>query len=112
LTFGSGSGSALGSLGISLGFLDEYPNTTLENIRTMINSSYGMASVLLRPTRATQQGEPYSPFLQIEPAMAYQYGLPLLLVIEDGFPAGGIWGGAGQLAPFTPIVWLFLVLYW
>ncbi|GEB33362.1 MULTISPECIES: hypothetical protein [Brevibacillus] len=91
---------------------EQYPNTTLENIRTMINSSYGMASVLLRPTRATQQGEPYSPFLQIEPAMAYQYGLPLLLVIEDGFPAGGIWGGAGQLAPFTPIVWLFLVLYW
>lgn len=37
--------------------------------------------------------------------MAYQYGLPLLLVIEDEVQAGGIWGGAGQLAPFTPIVW-------
>jgi hypothetical protein len=74
---------------------EQYPNTTLENIRTMIKSSYGMASVLLRPTGPTSQGEPYSPFLQIEPAMGFQYGLPLLLVIENGVQAGGLWGGAG-----------------
>ena len=55
--------------------------------------------------RGPRRGRTVLAFLQIEPAMAYQYGLPLLLVIEDGFPAGGIWGGAGQLAPFTPIVW-------
>ncbi|WP_232713351.1 hypothetical protein [Bacillus xiapuensis] len=84
---------------------EEYPNTTLENIRTMIHSSYGLAAALLKPVRATPQGEPYSPFMQIEPSMGFQYGLPLLLVIEDGVQAGGIWGGAGPLAPFTPIVW-------
>ncbi|WP_432776075.1 hypothetical protein AAFJ72_03520 [Brevibacillus gelatini] len=84
---------------------DQYPNTTLENIRTMINSSYGTAAVLLKPTRSTSQGEPYSPFLQIEPTMAFQYGLPLLLVKQDTIAAGGVWGDAGPLAPFTPLTW-------
>lgn len=83
---------------------EEYPDTTLENIRTMVNSSYGLAAALLVPTGPTAQHETYSPFLQIEPAMAYQYGLPLLLVIENAMQgqAGGVWNG---LAPFTPIVW-------
>ncbi len=84
---------------------DQYPNTTLENIRTMINSSYGTAAVLLRPTGSTAQGEPYSPFLQIEPSMALQRGLPLLLVKQSTIPAGGIWGDAGPLAPYTPLIW-------
>lgn len=85
---------------------DEYPDTTLENIRTMVNSSYGLAAALLVPDRPVEgTGEPYSPFLQIEPAMGYQYGLPLLLVIESGMEkkASGVW--SGQTAPFTPIVW-------
>ncbi|WP_028545638.1 hypothetical protein [Paenibacillus taiwanensis] len=85
---------------------DEYPDTTLENIRTMVNSSYGLVAALLVPTGPTSpQGEPYSPFLQIEPAMGYQYGLPLFLVAERAMldRAGGIW--SGQTAPFTPIVW-------
>lgn len=64
-----------------------------------------MAAALLHPNSPTGQGKPYSPFLQIEPSISYQYGLPLLLVIENGVQAGGIWGGAGQLAPFTPVVW-------
>ncbi|GEB32223.1 MULTISPECIES: hypothetical protein [Brevibacillus] len=84
---------------------DQYPNTTLENIRTMINSSYGAAAALLKPTSATGQGEPYTPFLQIEPSMALQYGLPLLLVKQDTISAGGIWGDAGPLAPYTPLTW-------
>ena len=89
---------------------DQFPNTTLENVRTIVKSSYGMAAALLIPTGPTSSGEPYSPFLQIEPAMAYQYGLPLLLVIENSIQAkavqaGGVWGGGGQLAPFTPVVW-------
>lgn len=84
---------------------DQYPNTTIENIRTMINSSYGTAAALLKPTRPTGQGEPYSPFLQIEPSMAFQYGHPLLLVKQDTISAGGIWGDAGPLAPFTPLTW-------
>lgn len=84
---------------------EQYPDTTLENIRTIVNSSYGLAAALLVPARPTDKGEPYSPLLQIEPAMAYQYGLPILLVIENAMlnKAGGIW--TGQLAPFTPIVW-------
>ncbi|GED68229.1 hypothetical protein BRE01_19310 [Brevibacillus reuszeri] len=84
---------------------DQYPNTTLENIRTMINSSYGTIAALLKPTRATGQGEPYSPFLQIEPSMSLQYGLPLILVKQDTISAGGIWGDAGPLAPYTPLTW-------
>jgi len=84
---------------------DQYPNTTLENVRTVVNSSYGLAAVLLKPTSSTGQGEPYSPFLQIEPSMGYQHGLPLLLVKQDTILAGGIWGDGGPLAPFTPLVW-------
>ncbi|OIK11329.1 hypothetical protein BIV59_12540 [Bacillus sp. MUM 13] len=84
---------------------EQYPDTTLENIRTMVNSSYGLAAALLVPNGPTDKGEPYSPLLQIEPSMAYQRGLPLLLVIERPMQdrADGIW--TGQLAPFTPIVW-------
>lgn len=85
---------------------DQYPDTTLENVRTLVNSSYGMAAALLVPDRPTDpQNEPYSPFLQIEPAMAYQRGLPLLLVIESDMQkrAGGVWTGQG--APFSPLVW-------
>lgn len=84
---------------------DQYPNTTLENIRTIINSSYGTASVLLKQTSPTAQREPYSPFLQIEPSMAFQYGHPLLLVKQNSIKAGGIWGDGGPLAPFTPLIW-------
>ncbi|WP_378125323.1 hypothetical protein [Cohnella faecalis] len=84
---------------------DQYPNTTLENIRRIIKSSYGMTAALLKPTGPTALGEPYSPFLQIEPSMAYQYGLPLLLVKESTILAGGVWGDAGPLAPFTPLIW-------
>lgn len=84
---------------------DDYPNTTLQDIRTMVNSSYGLAAALLKPTRPTTPNDLYSPFLQIEPSMAYQYGLPLLLVRQYSFVAGGIWGGSGPLAPFTPLEW-------
>lgn len=84
---------------------DQFPDTTLENVRRIIKSSYGTAAVLLKPTRSTPQGEPYSPFLQFEPSMAYQYGHPLLLVKQSTIRAGGIWGDAGPLAPFTPLTW-------
>ncbi|RJX40398.1 hypothetical protein D3P09_10030 [Paenibacillus pinisoli] len=84
---------------------DQYPNTTLENVRRIVKSSYGTAAVLLKPTGPTGLGEPYSPFLQIEPAMSYQYGLPILLVKQSTIQAGGVWGDAGPLAPFTPLIW-------
>ncbi|CAM5205533.1 putative protein OS=Lysinibacillus sphaericus OX=1421 GN=LS41612_07845 PE=4 SV=1 [Lysinibacillus sphaericus] len=84
---------------------DQYPNTTIENVRTIVNSSYGTAAALLKPTRRTDQLEPYSPFLQIEPSMSLQRGLPLLLVKQSTIKAGGIWGDAGSLAPYTPLIW-------
>lgn len=89
---------------------EQYPDTTLENVRRIVKSSYGTAAALLQPNRSTGDNEPYSPFMQIEPAMAYQFGHPLLLVIQrknqgPGLPtlpqAGGVW----KLAPFTPIEW-------
>lgn len=84
---------------------DQYAGTTLENIRRIVKSSYGTTSVLLKPIGSTAQGEPYSPFLQIEPSMAYQYGHPILLVKDSTIQAGGVWGDAGPLAPFTPLIW-------
>lgn len=84
---------------------DQYPDTTIENVRTLVNSSYGLAAVLLTPKQPTEQGEPYSPFLQIEPSMAFQRGLPILLVIQESMTkkASGVW--SGQFFPFTPVVW-------
>ena len=32
---------------------DQYPNTTLENVRTIIKSSYGLAAALLHPNSKT-----------------------------------------------------------
>ena len=43
--------------------------------------------------------------MQIEPSMSFQRGLPLLLVKQSTIKAGGIWGDAGPLAPFTPLIW-------
>ncbi|WP_244440922.1 hypothetical protein [Neobacillus jeddahensis] len=84
---------------------EQNDDTSLQQIRRMVNSSYGFTAALLQPARPTDKQEPYSPFLQIEPAMAYQKGLPILLVIEDTMldQAGGIW--IGQLAPVKLVVW-------
>ena len=98
----------------TLPFTEQYPETPLTNIRRMITSSYGMVSLNLRQryvdlkmnnldqklTGSTWEG---SPFAQIEPGMAYQYGLPLLLVREIGVEQIGIWSyGIGA----------FLILEW
>ena len=89
---------------------EQYPQTTLENIRRVVKSSYGTVAVLLQQTGPTADNEQYSPFLQVEPAMAYQYGHPLLLVIQrkrqgDNLPtlpqAGGVW----KFSPFGPVEW-------
>lgn len=72
---------------------EQYPETPLTNIRRMILSSYGMVSLNLRQRKVNiiknNLNQPIgetvwegSPFAQIEPAMAYQYGLPLLLIRE------------------------------
>ena len=38
--------------------------------------------------------------------MAFQRGLPILLVIENTYATSRwFWGGGGQLAPFLTVVW-------
>jgi hypothetical protein len=89
---------------------EQYPETTLENIRRVVNSSYGAVAALLVQKSNTSDNETYSPFLQVEPAMAYQHGLPLLLIIQrkeqgNNLPtlpqAGGVW----KFSPFGPVEW-------
>lgn len=93
---------------------EQYPETPLTNIRRMILSSYGMVSLNLKQRKVTliennlskPIGETVweeNPIAQIEPAMAYQYGLPLLLIRETGVEQTGIWSfGVG---PFLILEW-------
>jgi hypothetical protein len=93
---------------------EQYPETPLTNIRRMILSSYGMVSLNLRQreVRLIQNNlyQPIdgtiwegSPFAQIEPAMAYQYGLPLLLIRETGVEQSGLWSFG--IGPFLILEW-------
>lgn len=98
----------------TLPITEQYPETPLTNIRRMILSSYGMVSLNLQQQRVNiiennlfqpigttvWQG---SPFAQIEPAMAYQYGLPLLLIRETGVEQNGIWSFG--IGPFLILEW-------
>ncbi len=100
---------------------ESYPESILTDIRRLVSSSYGMLAVNLRrfkvqtvelneqttpplplPTTPVWQGSVYS---QVEPSMAFQFGLPLLLVREEDTDANnGIW--AGGIAPLNLfIVW-------
>lgn len=98
----------------ALPITEQYPETPITNIRRMILSSYGMVSLNLRQRRVniiednllqpigitTWVG---SPFAQIEPAMAYEYGLPLLLIRETGVEQNGIWSFG--ISPFLILEW-------
>src|SRR4051794_30830632 len=96
---------------------ESYPESILTDIRRLVSSSYGMLAVNLRrfkiqtvelneqttpPTTPIWEGSVYS---QVEPSMAFQFGLPLLLVREEDTDANnGIW--AGGIAPLNLfIVW-------
>ena len=96
---------------------ESYPESILTDIRRLVSSSYGMLAVNLRrfkvqtvedntgtvtPSTPFWQGSVYS---QVEPSMAFQFGLPLLLVREEDTDANnGIW--AGGIAPLNLfIVW-------
>lgn len=98
----------------TLPITEQYPETPLTNIRRMILSSYGMVSLNLKQRQVkviennlnvpdgqiVWEGSPYA---QIEPAMAYQYGMPLLLIREIEVEQSGIWFvGAG---PFLILEW-------
>lgn len=96
---------------------ESYPESILTDIRRLVSSSYGMLAVNLRrfkiqtvdvnagslpPATPFWTGSVYS---QVEPSMAFQFGLPLLLVREEDTDANnGIW--AGGIAPLNLfIVW-------
>ncbi len=94
-----------------------YPESILTDIRRLVSSSYGMLAVNFRrflvetidvntgpvpPPSPVWRGSVYS---QIEPSMAFQFGLPLLLVREEDTDTNnGIW--AGGITPLNLfIVW-------
>lgn len=98
---------------------EQYPESTMTSIRRMIYSSYGMVTLNLERKKVkvidtngatiyqNDIGQEYwtgSYFSFIEPAMAYQYGLPQLFITEsldtnqDVFESGGI-------IPFRVLVW-------
>ncbi|MHC1684386.1 MAG: hypothetical protein AB6733_15740 [Clostridiaceae bacterium] len=93
---------------------EQYPETPLTNIRRMMLSSYGFIALNLkqRLVNVTENnlGEKQSltvwegsPFAQIEPAMAYQFGLPMLLIRETGVEQSGIWSFG--IGPFLILEW-------
>ncbi|OPJ57912.1 hypothetical protein [Clostridium oryzae] len=83
---------------------DQYTETNLVSFRRMILSSYGMISVafhkvfvkeaILNPdaknSKILTNFWLSSPYLQIEPAMAFQHGLPQLLLLETDEEHGSI----------------------
>jgi len=94
---------------------EQYPETVLTNIRRLVISSYGMFAINFRryfvKIEKTNGGQPPaatplwqgSVFSQIEPSMAFQFGLPILLVREKSTDENsGIWQGG--IAPLNIFV--------
>ncbi|MBG9615724.1 hypothetical protein ABE15_21615 [Bacillus cereus] len=91
---------------------EQYPETILTSIRRLILLSYGMLAINFRRffveiTETNLESSPIttpfwegSIFLQIEPSMAFQFGIPILLIREKGTDLNnGIW--AGGIAPLN-----------
>jgi hypothetical protein len=85
---------------------EQYPENILTNIRRLVFSSYGLLAINFRrffvEILQSNVGQPPtttpfwegSTFSQIEPAMAFQFGIPILLVREKGTDvSNGIWAG-------------------
>src|SRR5699024_10461464 len=90
--------------------------TTFTSIRRLVLSSYGLIAVnfrriLVRCIRtnvgACMSNDPFwegTPFSQIEPAMAHQHGLPMLMIRESGTDTNrGIWEKG--ISPFFILEW-------
>ncbi|MCX7748099.1 MAG: hypothetical protein N2645_14625 [Clostridia bacterium] len=91
----------------TLGRSDQNIEDPLTAIRRMILSSYGMLAIAFRRAFVkeaisrpqTDQQQIFqdfwlsSPYLQIEPSMAYQHGLPIMLMVEDGVSTNSTFGG-------------------
>ncbi|MDD1513438.1 hypothetical protein [Priestia megaterium] len=94
---------------------EQYPNKTITSVRRMILSSYGLIAVNMQqvfanytmtnipggtPPPSSWEG---APFLQIEPSMGYQRGLPILLIKEKDVNGIGVWNPS--VVPFCIIEW-------
>jgi hypothetical protein len=103
----------------TLGVRDYDTDAPLKAIRRLMLESNGLISVAFRRTRIdqavarpgtdlpdlseTQLADCWltSPYCQIEPAMAYQLGLPILILRERGVISEGLleWGVVGNYMP-------------
>ena len=91
----------------TLGRSDQNTETPLSAIRRMVISSYGLIAFAFRrtfveeaisrpDTPREQVFEDFwltSPYLQIEPSMAYQQGLPVTIFVESGVSMNAVFGG-------------------
>lgn len=103
---------------------DQFTETPLTSIRRMMISSYGCLVVAFRrilvPRAVANPGavppfpreivfnEPFwltSPYSQIEPSMAYQRGLPMMMLLEEVVNQTSTFGGVWEqgATPFTII---------
>lgn len=98
---------------------EQYPESTMASIRRMIYSSFGMVTLnlarkkvkVIQTNGATVYekdiGAEYwtgSYFSFIEPAMAYQYGLPQLFITESTVSSQDVYESGGIL-PYRVLVW-------
>jgi len=98
---------------------EQYPESTMTSIRRMIFSSFGMVTLNLARKKVrvidtngasiykNDIGQEYwigSYFSFIEPAMAYQYGLPQLFITESTASNQDVYESGGIL-PFRVLVW-------
>ena len=98
---------------------EQYPESTMTSIRRMIYSSFGMVTLNLARKKVrvidtngatvfqNDVGQEYwtgSYFSFIEPAMAYQYGLPQLFITESSVSNQDVYESGG-IIPFRVLVW-------
>lgn len=91
----------------TLGVTDQWTEAPLPSIRRIVLSSYGLLSVAFRRaviySGAARPGTPRevkysdqwltSPYIQVEPSMAYQAGQPIMIIKENGIISDGNLGG-------------------
>ena len=101
----------------TLGRSDQNIEPPLTAIRRMVISSYGLIAfafkrsfitrAVVKPGSSAEQTYDNfwqsSPYLQIEPSMAYQNGLPVAIFVENGVSINNVFGGILQIgaAPFN-----------
>ena len=98
---------------------EQYPESTMTSVRRIIYSSFGMVTLNLARKKVRvidtngatvyqkDIGKEYwtgSYFSFIEPAMAYQYGLPQLFITESSVSSQDVFESGGIL-PFRVLVW-------